>query len=69
MTSFMEGERRRGFVVLLDDEGVRHAIPVRAIQAVWDGDEARQSTWIRVGVSAPVLVHVSLETVLGWLDP
>lgn len=62
-----EGGRVGGFVIFRDDEGLRHAIRIGAIQALSDIADADGATLIQVAGKGGAIIRTSLEEVLSWL--
>ncbi len=62
----MMGQRTGPFVVLLDQDGLRHAVKLSAIQVLSDGDADGLSTSIQLTGSRAAVVRRPLDEVLSW---
>ncbi len=60
------GQRTGPFVLLLDEDGLRHAIKLSAIQVLSDADADGSSTTVQLTGNRVALVRRSLEEVLSW---
>jgi len=61
------GYRVGSYLVLVDTEGLRHAVRVTSILSVSDADLC-QDTTIVVAAGRQIIVPASWETVMGWID-
>jgi len=60
------GYRVGSYLVLVDTEGLRHAVRVTSILSVSDADLC-QDTTIVVAAGRQIIVPASWETVMGWI--
>jgi hypothetical protein len=60
------GRRVGPFVVVVDGDGVRHAVRLGAVLALSDGDEMRDATVIQFAGGRAVRVPAPLEEVVRW---
>jgi hypothetical protein len=61
------GYRVGSYLVLIDTEGLRHAVRVTSILSVSDADLC-QDTAVVVAAGRQIIVPASWETVMGWID-
>lgn len=61
------GYRVGSYLVLVDTEGLRHAVRVTSILSVSDADMC-QDTAVVVAAGRQIIVPASWETVMGWID-
>jgi hypothetical protein len=61
------GYRVGSYLVLVDTEGLRHAVRVTSILSVSDADLC-QDTAVVVAAGRQIIVPASWETVMGWID-
>jgi hypothetical protein len=61
------GYRVGAYLVLVDTEGLRHAVRVNAILSVSDADMC-QDTAVVVAAGRQIIVPSSWETVMGWIE-
>lgn len=66
MDMLASGQRVGAFVVLIDENGARHAVRLGSVLALSDGDEQQDTTVMRLPGGRAVLIQASLEEVLGW---
>ena len=69
MSMIISGERVGSFIVLKDDDGMRHAVRLGAVLAMSDGIDGLGTTIIQLPGNRTVLVHASLDEVLTWFIP
>ena len=62
----MTGERVGGFVVLTDEDGLRHAVKFGAVLALSDADGAGRDTVMQLTGNRVVTIRRSIEEVLAW---
>lgn len=60
------GGRVGAFVVVIDGDGLRHAVRLGSVLALSDGDEAQDTTVMQLPGGRAVRVLAPLEEVLGW---
>jgi hypothetical protein len=68
VTTLLRGERLGPFLVFTDQDGLRHAVRLTAVLALSDTDPAQDSTLVQLAGQRSVVVAVSLEEALGWLQ-
>ena len=68
MTTLLRGERAGPFLVFTDQDGLRHAVRLTAVLALSDADPAQDSTLVQLAGPRSVVVAVSLEEAIGWLQ-
>jgi len=68
MTTLLRGERAGPFLVFTDQDGLRHAVRLTAVLALSDTDQAQDCTLVQLAGQRSVVVAVSLEEALGWLQ-
>ena len=68
MTTLLRGERAGPFLVFTDQDGLRHAVRLTAVLALSDTDPAQDSTLVQLAGQRSVVVAVSLEEAIGWLQ-
>jgi hypothetical protein len=61
------GARIGAYLVLVDTEGLRHAVRVGSVLAASDADSNQDLTVLQLPAGRCILVRVSLEHVLAWL--
>lgn len=66
MNTFTPGRRIGSFVVLIDGDGLRHAVRLGSVLGLSDGDERQDTTVLQMQGGRALLVQASLEEVLGW---
>ena len=54
------------FIVIVDGDGVRHAVRVGAVLALSDGDDARDTTAMQFSGGRAIRILTPLEEVAGW---
>ena len=67
MPDLMSGMRRGPFVILKDEEGLRHVVRQATILTISDIDDTYTSTVIQFAGNRTAVVHCSLDRVLEWL--
>ena len=66
MADVVMGQRSGPFVLLLDEDGLRHAIKLSAIQVLSDADEESTSTAIQLTGNRVAVIRRPLDEVLSW---
>ncbi len=66
MADIVAGQRVGGFLVLRDDEGLRHAVKAGAVMVLSDADDAGDATVMHLTGSRVVVVRRSFDEVLAW---
>ncbi len=66
MVDIISGQRVGGFLVLRDDEGLRHAVKAGAVLALSDADDAGDATVMHLTGGRVVVVRRSIDEVLAW---
>src|SRR5689334_16628766 len=61
------GYRIGSYLVLVDMDGLRHAVRVTSILSVSDADMC-QDTAVVVAAGRQIIVPVPCQTVMGWID-
>src|SRR5690242_21767681 len=61
------GYRIGSYLVLVDMDGLRHAVRVTSILSVSDADMC-QDTAVVVAAGRQIIVPVPWQTVMGWID-
>jgi hypothetical protein len=56
------------FIVLTEENGIRHAVRLGAVLAVSEADETGTTCIIQITGNRTVEVHGSLEAVLRWFQ-
>ncbi|MFC5357082.1 hypothetical protein ACFPMG_18890 [Azospirillum himalayense] len=64
----MQGVRVGRFIVMTDEDGLRHAVKLGTVLAVSDRDECQDETVLQLPGGRAVTVRASLDEVLTWLD-
>ncbi len=68
MTDIVSGRRLSGgYVLLVDVDGMRHAIRHGAILALSDADDGRCATVAQLPGGRVLTILASLDEVLGWI--
>ena len=66
MADVLAGQRTGPFVVLLDEDGLRHAVKLSAVQVLSDGDTCGNSTSVQLTGNRVAVVRRPLDEVLSW---
>ncbi len=66
MSDLTLGMRCGPFVILKDEEGLRHAVRQAAILAISDTDDTSSSTVIQLAGNRTAVIRCSLDRVLEW---
>lgn len=66
MSDLTLGMRCGPFVILKDEEGLRHAVRQAAILAISDTDDTSSSTVIQLAGNRTSVIRCSLDRVLEW---
>jgi hypothetical protein len=61
-----QGTRVGGYVIIVDSEGLRHAIRATSVTAMSDADPAQDETILQIGSSRTVCIPAALDRVLEW---
>ncbi len=61
------GLRRGRYLVLVDTEGLRHAVRIGSVLAASDADSNQDLTALQLPGGRCVLVRCSLDDLLDWL--
>jgi hypothetical protein len=64
----VSGGRAGAFVVLVDSEGLRHAVRPGSVLALSDGDEAQDTTVAQLPGGRALRIAAPLEEVLAWFS-
>ena len=68
--TFVTGTRVAGFLILIDQDGLRHAVRLHAIQALHDADAGQDQTLVALPGGRIAVVCQPLEALLqeigGW---
>ena len=67
MVDMVAGERIGGFVVLVDEDGLRHAVRCHAVLALSDADGTGSDTVLQMSGNRVVTIRRPLSEVLTWL--
>ncbi len=68
MGDIVTGERVGGFVVLTDEDGLRHAVKSGAVLALSDADGTGRDTVMQLTGNRVVTIRQSMEQVLAWFS-
>jgi hypothetical protein len=66
MADVVTGERVGGFVVLTDEDGLRHAVRSVAVLALSDADGTGSDTVMQLPGNRVVTIRRPIDEVLGW---
>lgn len=66
MGDMVAGERVGGFIVLTDEEGLRHAVRLGAVLALSDADGAGTDTVMQLPGNRAVTIRHPIDEVLAW---
>ena len=66
MSDLIAGERVGGFVLLIDEDGLRHAIRCGAVLALSDADSAGGDTIMQLSGGRTVTIRRPVGEVLDW---
>ena len=66
MTELLSATRMGPFVLLLDEDGLRHAVKLSAVQVLSDADTETNSTAIQLTGNRVAVVRHPLDEVLSW---
>lgn len=66
MSAAVTGMRVGAFVILIDDEGLRHAVRLGSVLALSDADNCQDTAVMQMPGGRTVLIRASLEEVLQW---
>jgi hypothetical protein len=66
MVDSVSGGRIRGFIVIRDEDGLRHCVKPAAVIAVSDGDDTGETTVMTLPGNRAVVIRRSLDDVLEW---
>ena len=64
----VSGRRIGPFLLLVDCDGMRHAVRLGSVMALSDGDEAQDTTVVQFPGGRSLRILAPLEEVLDWLD-
>ena len=67
MVDIVSGERLGPFLLLKDQNGLRHAIRLSCLLALSDGSDEQDVTVAQLPGGRSITIHVNLEEVLTWL--
>ncbi len=68
MSDIVSGERMGGFVVLTDEDGLRHAVKSGAVLALSDADGTGRDTVMQLAGNRVVTIRQPIEDVLAWFQ-
>ena len=69
MTDIVSGQRLSGgYVLLVDVDGLRHAVRQGAILALSDADDGQGATVAQLTGGRRLTILASLDEVLGWIS-
>ena len=69
MTDIVSGRRLSGgYVLLVDADGLRHAVRQGAVLALSDADDAQNATVAQLAGGRTLTILASLDEVLGWIS-
>ena len=66
MSAAVTGMRVGAFVILTDDEGLRHAVRLGSVLALSDADSCQDAAVMLMPGGRTVLIRAPLEEVLRW---
>lgn len=66
MSAAVTGMRVGAFIVLTDDEGLRHAVRLGSVIALSDADSSQDTAVMQMPGGRTVLIRAPLEEVLQW---
>ena len=66
VSAAVTGMRVGAFVVLTDDEGLRHAVRLGSVLALSDADSCQDTAIMQMPGGRTVLIRAPLEEVLRW---
>ena len=66
VADLVTGERVGGFVLFLDEDGLRHAVRCGAVLALSDADSGGRETVMQLPGGRAVLIRRSVAEVLDW---
>lgn len=67
MADIISGERLGPFLLLKDENGLRHAIRHSCLLALSDGSDEQDVTVAQLPGGRSMTIHVGLDEVLTWL--
>lgn len=67
MADIVSGERCGPFLILKDENGLRHAVRQNCILALSDGSDEQDITVAQLPGGRSMTIHANLEEVLTWL--
>ena len=68
MSDVVAGQRVGGFLVLVDEDGLRHAVRCGAVLALSDADGTGSDTIMVLPGNRVVTIRQSMQEVLAWFD-
>ncbi len=66
MAEILSGGRVGGYIVIKDEDGLRHAVRPGAVLALSDSDETGESTVMTMPGNRVVMIRRGLDEVLNW---
>ncbi len=63
------GRRLGGYLLLVDTDGLRHAVRLGSVLAASDADPSQDMTLLQLPGARTLLLPQSLDQVLRWLAP
>jgi len=68
MSDLLTGERVGGFLLFVDQDGLRHAVRVNTVLALSDGDTGQDTTVLVLSGGRAVVVQLPLDKALSWFQ-